>query len=117
MADRRFNVGVMFGNGEMGKFKAGKGLLMLAALDLFILWGILALFLNFIPVIGSVGMLLAVPLTMVLKVILESSDEFRWIGVAISSEQPAGVTEETLLEVTPPEKSNPAPLTVGAESI
>lgn len=156
----------------------------LAGLDFYILWGILAFFLNFIPVIGSivagvppiilallvagvpnailvaggyllinnflgnflepilmgkrfgistlvvvisvffwgwlwgpVGMLLAVPLTMVLKVILESSDEFRWIGVAISSEQPAGITEETLLEVTPPEKSSPPAVSVGAESI
>lgn len=144
-----------------------------AGLDFFVLWGILAFFLNFIPVIGSivagvpptvlallvagvpnavlvaggyllinnflgnfiepmlvgrrfgistlvivvsvlfwgwlwgpVGMLLAVPLTMVLKVILESSDEFRWIGVAISAEQPAGSAEKKLLEVTPP--SQPA---------
>ena len=126
-------------------------------LDFYILWGILAFFLNFIPVIGSIiagvpptilamlvadfpsalliaggyllinnflgnflepmlvgrrfgistlviiisvvfwgwlwgpiGMLLAVPLTMVLKVILESSDEFRWIGIAISSKQDPG---------------------------
>ena len=156
----------------------------LAGLDFYILWGILAFFLNFIPVIGSivagvpptilallvadvpnailvaggyllinnflgnflepilmgrrfgistlvvvisvffwgwlwgpVGMLLAVPLTMVLKVILESSDEFCWIGVAISSEQPAGVTEETLLEVTPHEKSDPSAVSVGADTI
>lgn len=156
----------------------------IAGLDFFILWGILAFFLNFIPVIGSivagvpptilallvagvpnallvaggyllinnflgnflepilmgrrfgistlvvvlsvffwgwlwgpVGMLLAVPLTMVLKVILEGSDEFRWIGVAISSEQPAGIAEETLLDVTPPENPKPASLSVGAESI
>ena len=34
---------------------------------------------------GPVGMLLAVPITMMLKVILEGSDEFRWIAVAISS--------------------------------
>lgn len=155
----------------------------LADLDFFILWGILAFFLNFIPVIGSivagvpptvlallvsgvpnallvafgyllinnflgnflepilmgrrfgistlvvvisvffwgwlwgpVGMLLAVPLTMVLKVILESSDEFRWIGVAISSGQPAGVTEETLLDVTPPEKPKSPALPVGTET-
>lgn len=138
-------------------------------LDFYILWGMLAFFLNFIPVIGSIvagvpptilallvvgfpsallvaggyllinnflgnfiepmlvgrrfgistlvivisvvfwgwlwgplGMLLAVPLTMVLKVILESSDELRWIGIAISSEQTPGVAEKKLLEVTPP---------------
>lgn len=137
-------------------------------LDFYILWGMLAFFLNFIPVIGSIvagvpptilallvagfpsailvaggyllinnflgnflepmlvgrrfgistlvvvisvvfwgwiwgplGMLLAVPITMVLKVILESSDEFRWIGVAISAEQAPGAAEQKLLEVTP----------------
>ena len=141
-------------------------------LDFYILWGILAFFLNFIPVIGSIiagvpptilailvadfpsalliaggyllinnflgnflepmlvgrrfgistlviiisvvfwgwlwgpiGMLLAVPLTMVVKVILESSDEFRWIGVAISSKQVPGSAEKKLLEVTPPSPS------------
>lgn len=145
-----------------------------AGLDFFVLWGILAFFFNFIPVVGSIvagvpptilalfvaglpnsilvaggyllinnflgnfvepmlvgrrfgistlvivvsvvfwgwlwgplGMLLAVPLTMVLKVILESSDEFRWIGVAISAEQPAGSAEKKLLEVTPPAKTSP----------
>ena len=144
----------------------------LAGLDFYVLWGILAFFFNFIPVVGSIiagvppmilallvagfpnailvaggyllinnflgnfvepmlvgrrfgistlvvvvsvvfwgwlwgplGMLLAVPLTMVLKVVLESSDEFRWIGVAISAEQPGGSAEKKLLEVTPPAKS------------
>jgi AI-2 transport protein TqsA len=137
-------------------------------LDFYVLWGLLAFFLNFIPVIGSIvagvpptiltllvadfptalvvaggyllinnflgnflepmlvgrrfgistlvvvisvlfwgwlwgptGMLLAVPLTMILKVILENSDEFRWIGIAISSEQAFGSTERTLLEAAP----------------
>jgi AI-2 transport protein TqsA len=146
----------------------------MAGLDFFVLWGILAFFFNFIPVVGSIvagvpptilallvagvpnavlvaggyllinnflgnfvepmlvgrrfgistlvvvvsvvfwgwlwgplGMLLAVPLTMVLKVMLESSDEFRWIGVAISAEQPAGSAEKKLLEVTPPSKTEP----------
>ncbi|MDP4625407.1 MAG: AI-2E family transporter [Akkermansiaceae bacterium] len=144
----------------------------IAGLDFFVLWGILAFFFNFIPVIGSIiagvpptilallvagapnavlvaggyllinnflgnfvepmlvgrrfgistlivivsvlfwgwlwgplGMLLAIPLTMVLKVILEGSDEFRWIGVAISAEQPGVSTEKTLLEVVPPSKA------------
>ncbi len=147
-----------------------------AGLDFYVLWGILAFFFNFIPVVGSIiagvpptilalfidgvpnavlvaggyllinnflgnfvepmlvgrrfgistlvvvvsvvfwgwlwgplGMLLAVPLTMVLKVILEGSDEFRWIGIAISAEQPAGSAEKKLLEVTPPAKTAPAP--------
>jgi AI-2 transport protein TqsA len=155
----------------------------MAGLDFFILWGILAFFFNFVPVIGSIiagvppailalfvagvpnavlvaggyllinnflgnlvepmlvgrrfgistlvvvisvlfwgwlwgplGMLLAVPLTMVLKVILEGSDEFRWIGVAISAEQPAGSAEKKLLEVTPPSKSAPPDPPADAES-
>lgn len=145
-------------------------------LDFYILWGILAFFLNFIPVIGSIvagvpptilallvsgfsdallvaggyllinnflgnflepmlvgrrfgistlvvvisvvfwgwlwgpiGMLLAVPLTMVLKVILENSDEFRWIGVAISAEQAPGAAEKKLLEITPASTSADIP--------
>jgi AI-2 transport protein TqsA len=136
------------------------GLLCWAAgLDFFILWGIVAFALNFIPVIGSLvagvppmilallvagmpnallvaggyllinnflgnflepilvgrrfgistlvvvisvmfwgwvwgplGMLLAVPLTMMLKVVLDGSEEFRWIGVAISSEGPRAIS-------------------------
>jgi AI-2 transport protein TqsA len=60
---------------------------------------------------GPLGMLLAVPLTMMLKVVLDGSDEFRWIGVAISSEQPPGAVERTLLEVTPP-AADDAPVAV-----
>jgi AI-2 transport protein TqsA len=145
------------------------GLLCWAAgLDFYVLWGILAFALNFIPVVGSIvagvpptvlalfvagwpnavlvaggyllinnflgnfiepmlvgrrfgistlvvvlavmfwgwvwgplGMLLAVPLTMLIKVMLDSSEEFRWIAVAISAEQPQGSVEKKLLEVTP----------------
>lgn len=125
-----------------------------AGLDFFVLWGILAFALNFIPVLGSiiagvppfilaylvdggpsaiavgvgyasinvflgnflepmlmgrrfglstlvvivsvlfwgfvwgpVGMFLAVPLTMVLKVMLDNSEELRWISVAITKEK------------------------------
>jgi len=126
-----------------------------AGLDFFVLWGILAFLLNFIPVLGSiiagvppvlmafllpgggpsalavgigyvsinvflgnflepmlmgrqfglstlivilsvlfwgwiwgpVGMLLAVPLTMIVKVMLDNTEELRWLSVAISKEK------------------------------
>lgn len=35
---------------------------------------------------GPIGMLLAVPLTMMVKVVLDNSDEFRWVAVAIGKE-------------------------------
>jgi AI-2 transport protein TqsA len=43
---------------------------------------------------GPLGMLLAVPLTMMLKVVLEGSEEFRWIGIAISADQVVGLGGE-----------------------
>lgn len=156
------------------------GLLCWAAgLDFYILWGIVAFALNFIPVIGSIvagvpptilallvagvpnallvaggyllinnflgnflepilvgrrfgistlvvvisvmfwgwvwgplGMLLAVPLTMMLKVVLDGSEEFRWIGVAISSEQTRSSTATKRLEMSP---TPTVPSTVDAE--
>ncbi|MGY8647019.1 MAG: AI-2E family transporter [Verrucomicrobiales bacterium] len=132
-----------------------------ARLDFFLLWGILAFALNFVPVLGSViagvppfilallvhggpsamaiaigfisinvflgnflepmlmgrrfglstlvvivsvlfwgyiwgpvGMLLGVPLTMVLKVMLDNSDEFRWLSVAITKENRRTILDE-----------------------
>jgi AI-2 transport protein TqsA len=35
---------------------------------------------------GPIGMLMAVPLTMMVKVVLDNSDEFRWIAVAIGQD-------------------------------
>lgn len=151
------------------------GLLCWAAgLDFFVLWGILAFALNFIPVVGSLvagvpptllalvvsgfptallvaggyllinnflgnfleptlvgrrlgistlvvvmsvffwgwvwgppGMLLAVPLTMIIKVILDGSEEFRWISVAISAEPPGNTAETEPLEFIPPKPEPP----------
>jgi len=40
---------------------------------------------------GPIGMLLAVPLTMLVKVALDNSADFRWIAVAISKEDKKGV--------------------------
>jgi AI-2 transport protein TqsA len=145
------------------------GLLCWAAgLDFYILWGILAYALNYIPVIGSIvagvpptilalivsgvpnavvvaggyllinnflgnflepmlvgrrfgistlviviavmfwgwvwgplGMLMAVPITMMLKVVLEGSDEFRWISVAISADHAPGAAAKELLTAVP----------------
>lgn len=139
-----------------------------AGLDFFILWGILAFVLNYIPVVGSIiagvppvllalltqdgpgaalaiaigyaainvflgnfiepmlmgrrfglstlvillavlfwgwlwgpaGMLLAVPLTMVLKAGLEHSPDFRWLAIAISKEK----TPPKVAEVRPEEE-------------
>ncbi|MFC5049747.1 AI-2E family transporter [Rubritalea spongiae] len=40
---------------------------------------------------GPIGMLLAVPLTMLVKVALDNSADFRWIAVAISKEDKKGI--------------------------
>ncbi|WP_018969335.1 AI-2E family transporter [Rubritalea marina] len=43
---------------------------------------------------GPIGMLLAVPLTMLVKVALDNSADFRWIAVAISQEDKQGKSHE-----------------------
>ena len=43
---------------------------------------------------GIAGMFLAVPLTMLLKVLLDNSDEFRWLAVAIGKHDAATIEEE-----------------------
>ena len=47
---------------------------------------------------GALGMLLAVPLTMMLKVVLDNSEEFRWVAVAISKEQRVPAEEQRILQ-------------------
>ena len=46
---------------------------------------------------GPSGMLLAVPLTMMVKVILDNSEEFRWIAVAIGKESNRPTEESRIL--------------------
>ena len=50
---------------------------------------------------GPLGMLMAVPITMMLKVVMEGSDEFRWIAVAISADHTPDKIHKELLETVP----------------
>lgn len=56
---------------------------------------------------GPLGMLLAVPITMMLKVVLDGSDEFRWISVAISANHAPATVVKKLMESVPPQDPSP----------
>ncbi len=75
----------------MGK---GLGISTLVVFLSLIFWGWL---------LGTVGMLLSVPLTMVVKIALESSDETRWLAVMLSSGEEVEdvVTKRISLEKPP----------------
>ena len=54
---------------------------------------------------GLVGMFLAVPLTMFIKMMLDESDDFRWVAVAMSKHREEGILE--LLEAEQANNPNP----------
>jgi predicted PurR-regulated permease PerM len=39
-------------------------------------------------VLGPVGMLFSVPLTMIVKIVLDSSDDLRWVAILLGSDPP-----------------------------
>jgi predicted PurR-regulated permease PerM len=41
-------------------------------------------------VLGPVGMLLSVPLTMIVKIVLDNSQDMRWLGIILGAEAPEG---------------------------
>jgi AI-2 transport protein TqsA len=59
---------------------------------------------------GPIGMLLAVPLTMMVKVVLDNNDEFRWIAVAIGQDVQRPSEEVRIIKEGAAEKTElPAP--------
>ncbi|MEP4079188.1 AI-2E family transporter [Haloferula sp.] len=62
---------------------------------------------------GPIGMLLAVPLTMMVKVVLDNSDEFRWVAVAIGKDTHGANEEKRILKEGAAEKHDDEPPLTG----
>jgi len=69
-------VNVVIGNMVEPRFMGNRlGLSPLVVFISLVFWG---------WILGPVGMLLSVPLTMILKIALETTDEWRWLAVLLS---------------------------------
>jgi AI-2 transport protein TqsA len=62
---------------------------------------------------GPIGMLMAVPLTMMVKVVLDNNDEFRWIAVAIGQDVQRPAEEVRIIKEGAAEKTE-LPASAGA---
>ena len=70
-------INVVMGNAVEPRFMGkGLGLSTLIVFLSLVVWG---------WILGPVGMLLSVPLTMVAKILMENSETFRWIAVFMDS--------------------------------
>jgi len=63
----------------------GLGLSPLVVFVSLIVWG---------WVLGPIGMLFSVPLTMVVKIVLDHTDDLRWLGILMSAEAPKTVADK-----------------------
>ena len=80
-------VNVLFGNVVEPKLMGRKlGLSTLVVFLSLVFWG---------WVWGPVGMLLSVPMTMVVKIALESSPSTHWIGILLDSERALSLSRKT----------------------
>lgn len=78
-------VNVTFGNGIEPYFMGRRlGLSTLVVFLSMVFWG---------WIWGPLGMLLSVPLTMIVKIMLESSSDLRWIAVLLDANPPEGARE------------------------
>lgn len=66
---------------------------------------------------GPIGMLMAVPLTMMVKVVLDNSEEFRWISIAIGQDVQKSTDESRLLKDGIGEKSEATVPSAGAADV
>ena len=80
---------IMEATAEIGQRQMASGLGLLDSVAPFRLMLVVFLSLLFWGwVWGPVGMLLSVPLTIILKIVLENSEDFRWLAVMLGTGKP-----------------------------